>query len=377
MAQQEKLTEMMADSPLARYRACIAAATLAPDPAQEAAITALHALYQAILQPKPQKKGLHRLFAAPAATAQGLYLWGGVGRGKSMLMDIFVESVKKLYPTRRIHFHAFMLDVHKRLHVLRQIASHDDRIPILVRDLASETRILCLDELQVTDVTDAMILSRLFSGLLEAGVAIVFTSNRPPSDLYQGGLQREQFLSFVALIEKSLRVLELQSPHDYRLKQLQAMRRTYVYPRDGAADDFLMESWASLTGNASSARLVLEVQGRSLFVEKQAHGVAWLTFGELCVRPLGAADYLTLAKVFHTILLQGIPQMNPDLRNESRRFVTLIDALYDHRVKLIATAAVAPELLYPSGDGAFEFARTTSRLIEMQSEQYLALGHIA
>ncbi len=346
-----------------------------PDAAQEAAMKALNGLYHEILNTAAPAQGLRQWLLPKTQSGYGIYLWGGVGRGKSMLMDVFVESITPLCPTRRVHFHAFMLDVHKRLHALRQIEDSADRLLKLIAFISAETRVLCLDELQVTDVTDAMILSRLFSGLLEARVMVIFTSNRPPRELYQGGLQREQFLHFVALIEKELQIIELKSPHDYRLKQLQAMRRTYMFPRDGAADDFLMESWAMLTGNAPSQRLVLEVQGRALYVEKQAQGVAWLTFGELCVRPLGAADYLTLARVFHTILIQGIPQMGPDSRNEARRFVTLVDALYDHRVKLIATAAAAPDVLYPAGDGSFEFARTASRLIEMQSEQYLKLAH--
>ncbi len=377
MNPQVKPSILPSAAPLTLYEQRMASGSLNPDSGQQVAMEALSALYDAIIMPKEAPRGLRKLLAPKAALAHGLYLWGEVGRGKSMLMDMFVESFKNTPLTRRVHFHAFMLDIHKRLHALRQMDSTGDLMPRLIEGLASETRVLCLDEFQVTDVTDAMILSRLFSGLMEAGVAVVFTSNRPPRDLYQGGLQREQFMKFVVLVEKHLRIVELKSPHDYRLAQLKAMQRTFMYPRDGKADDFLMEIWEKLTGGAPSQKLKLEVQGRTLVVEKQAHGVAWLTFGELCVRPLGAADYLTLAKVFHTILLQGIPALTPESRNEAKRFVTLIDALYDHRVKLIATAETAPDDIYPKGDGTFEFARTVSRLVEMQSEQYLALAHIS
>lgn len=293
-----------------------------------------------------------------------------------MLMDLFVDEMKSRVRTQRIHFHAFMLDVHKRLHAFRQLHAGNELMDKVIAQIAEETRLLCLDELQVTDVTDALILSRLFAGLMDAGVTVVFTSNRPPHQLYQNGLQREQFMKFVELLKKRVPIIELKSPTDYRLEQWRQLARTYVYPRDEAADDFLLESWQRLTHGAPNEPLRLEVQGRILRVDKHTHGIAWLTFGELCMRPLGANDYLALAKICHTMLLQGIPAMTREERNEAKRFVTLIDALYDHRVKLIATAEVGPDALYPSGDGSFEFARTASRLHEMQSEQYLALPHI-
>jgi cell division protein ZapE len=345
------------------------------DPAQRHAAQALAALYSALEGKNNAPRSLvARLFGGRDEPIYGLYLWGDVGRGKSMLMDLFVEEIAHVRTTRRVHFHAFMLDVHKRLFAYRQLDSSGDVMPKVIHAIAGEMRVLCLDELQVTDVTDAMILARLFAGLMDAGVSVVFTSNRPPQQLYQGGLQREQFLQFIALVQQRLTIVELKSPTDYRLEQLRAMQRTYCTPPN---DDFLLESWQRLSAGAPSEPLQLEVQGRILRVDKQAKGVAWLTFDELCRRPLGANDYLTLAKVCHTLLLQGIPAMTLDDRNEAKRFVTLIDALYEAKVKMICTAATPPEGIYPSGDGAFEFHRTVSRLMEMQSEKYLALPHLS
>jgi len=357
---------------MAHYHRAVAGGLLHADPAQQAAAESLDALYQQLVQGIGRKR-LFGLFGGEIKTAQGLYLWGGVGRGKSMLMDMFVSVIQSQKRTRRVHFHAFMLDVHKRLFAFRQVASEHELLPQLIQEIAGETEVLCLDEMQVHDIADAMILSRLFSGLFEAGVAVVFTSNRTPRDLYQGGLQREQFLEFVDILEAYLPIVELVSPTDYRLQQLKAMDRTYMYPRDALADDFLLESWANLTGGASSEPLRINVQGRTLRIDKHCKGIAWLTFAELCVRPLGANDYIELAKFCHTLLLQGIPALSPEYRNEAKRFVILIDTLYDHRVKLIATAATAPDAIYPAGDGNFEFHRTVSRLMEMQSESYLAL----
>jgi len=361
---------------LPHYDAQVANGALRPDASQRAAATALDGLLQQItgtVKPNHRHWAFWRRTAKPS---QGLYLWGDVGRGKSMLMDMFVATIKETKKTRRIHFHAFMLDVHRRLFSFRQHHT-GDVMERVIAEIAGESEILCLDEFQVSDVTDAMILARLFAGLMDAGTVVVFTSNRRPRDLYLNGLQRDQFLKFVDLLEKRIRIVGVESPTDYRLQQLRAMKQTYMYPRDGLADDFLMESWMVLTNNAASDPLRLEVQGRILRVDKHYQGIAWFTFGELCVRPLGASDYLMLAKLCHTILLQGIPQLGPEYRNEAKRFVTFIDTLYDHRVKLIATAATAPDAIYAAGDGNFEFQRTASRLFEMQAEAYWQLPHIA
>jgi cell division protein ZapE len=358
---------------LPAYLSRVEAGMLKTDDAQIDAAHALEALYQRLVYPpQPPKRRILTFSKIKTLQSGGLYLWGDVGRGKSMLMDMFVELIKSKRTTRRMHFHAFMQEVHKRLHALRAKNTEEDLLETLVQEIANETEVLCLDEFQVSDVTDAMILSRLFNGLMDAGVTVVFTSNRHPRDLYQGGLQRDQFLKFVDVIEKRLKIHEIKSATDYRLQQLKAMRTTYVFPRDGIADDFLVESWNMLTHHAASSPIELHIQGRTLLIEKHHQGIAWLTFGELCVRPLGPNDYLVLAKQMHTLLLQGIPALTPEHRNEAKRFVTLIDTLYDHRVKLIATAATAPDDIYPKGDGNFEFHRTASRLHEMQSETYWA-----
>ena len=357
------------DPIIEKYEYALASGSLKPDTAQRRAVQMLAQL----LDPrhKPTRRWFWQKSAPPSA--HGLYLYGDVGRGKSMLMDLFYECAKQSHKARRVHFHAFMLDVHKRLFAYRA-SKTGDVMARVVKELARETDILCLDEFQVSDVADAMILARLFEGLMEAGVMVVFTSNRRPRDLYQGGLQREQFLKFVAVLEARIPLVEINGPNDYRLAKLKAMARTYVTPLDDAADDFLLDTWKILTENAASDPLRIEVDGRVLRIDKHAHGIAWLTFDELCARPLGASDYLALAKQCNTVLLQNIPQMSRELRNEAKRFVTLIDTLYDTHTKLIATAAVAPNELYPAGDGSFEFHRTASRLMEMQSETYLALG---
>ncbi len=359
---------------LASYDDAVSSGVIRADASQRKAAQALAALYDQLAAPAPTRSWLS-FGRTQEDRAYGLYLYGDVGRGKSMLMDRFVEAIKKNIETRRVHFHAFMRDVHKRLFAYRERHA-GEVIEHIIAELAGEARLLCLDELQVTDVTDAMILQRLFSGLMDAGVAIVFTSNRPPRELYSNGLQREQFLKFVDLLETRMPIIRIDSPHDYRLAQLKAMQRTYMFPRGEAADDFLVASWRALTQGYPNEPLRIEVDGRTLRVDKYAHGVAWLTFAELCMRPLGSGDYLELCSYCHTLILQGIPRLTREERNEAKRFVTLIDALYDHRVKLIATAETAPDGIYEQGDGTFEFARTVSRLIEMQSEAYLALPKI-
>lgn len=360
---------------LQEYENALAQGAIRADVSQRKAAEAFERLFQQLTS--PGNVAPRRFFwrKAKASAVSGLYLWGDVGRGKSMLMDLFVATIKTWLPTRRVHFHAFMLDVHKRLFTYRQQA-HGEVIEQVIAQIADEARVLCLDELQVTDVTDAMILARLFSGLMDAGVTVLFTSNRPPRELYQGGLQRDQFLKFVAILEARMPIVSIASPYDYRLEQLKAMKQTYMYPRNDIADDFLVASWNNLTHGASNDPLRIEVSGRCLRVDKHAQGVAWLTFAELCMRPLGANDYLELCSLCHTIILQGIPKLTREERNEAKRFVTLIDTLYDHRVKLVATAETPPEGIYEQGDGTFEFARTVSRLIEMQSESYLAAAKI-
>lgn len=358
------------------YQRAVADGSIQADPSQREAAQAMELLFAQLTGSGP--KTTRSLFSRKVANipTYGFYLWGDVGRGKSMLMDLFVETIKSRCPTRRIHFHAFMREVHQIMHAWRQANMSGDLLERVILELAQEAQVLCLDELQVTDVTDAMILSRLFAGLMDQGVTVLFTSNRHPRSLYQGGLQRDQFLKFVDLLEARLPIVKIDSPHDYRLAQLKAMKQTYFYPRNEAADDFLLSSWSTLTHGLPNEPLKIEVDGRILRVDKHTHGIAWLTFAELCMRPLGAGDYLELCSYCHTVLLQGIPKLTREDRNEAKRFVTLIDALYDHRVKLIATAETAPDGIYEAGDGTFEFTRTVSRLIEMQSESYLAAAKI-
>ncbi|RMB07796.1 cell division protein ZapE [Eilatimonas milleporae] len=320
---------------------------------------------------------------------RSLYIHGGVGRGKSLLMDLFFATAP-VGAKRRVHFHDFMLDVHARLKEWRALgprervdrggrASSDDPVPPVARQIACEATLLCFDELQVTDIADAMVLGRLFRELMELGVVVVATSNRPPEDLYKNGLNRQLFLPFIHMIKARFDVVGLNGPTDYRLDRMKGVK-TYYTPVDAETTAALREVFFRLTDchDDDPARVpsdTLTVQGRTLFVPKAAKGVAVFSFKRLCARPLGAADYLAVARRFHTVIVVAIPQMGPEKRNEAKRFVTLIDALYEHGVKLLCSAAVPPDDLYVSGDGVFEFERTASRLHEMQSETYLARPH--
>jgi cell division protein ZapE len=357
----------------AAYRARLAAGEFLPDPAQALAVEKLQSLARALADYKPAanaggwraRLGLRPTSAEPP---QGLYLFGGVGRGKSMLMDLFFAEAP-VEKKRRVHFHAFMLETHERIHRQGKRAPGDPIGPV-AQAIAAETTLLCFDEFHVSDIADAMILGRLFEALFAAGVVVVATSNRAPDELYKDGLQRERFLPFIELLKRRLDVLELDSGRDYRLAKL-ARKPVYHWPLTGAAHEALEAAFADLTDGAAGAPVVLDVLGRRLAVSRAAAGVAWLTFDELCVRPLGAADYLALAERFRTLILEGIPAMGPDRRNEAKRFNTLIDTLYDRRRNLVASAEAPPEALYPEGDFSFEFQRTVSRLQEMQSAAYI------
>jgi cell division protein ZapE len=299
----------------------------------------------------------------------GLYLCGPVGRGKSMLMDLFFRSVPNPRK-RRVHFHAFMLEVHDRIEQERRRKT-DAPILKVAGDLAAEATLLCFDEFQVEDIADAMILERLFVALFEAGVVVVATSNRAPDELYEHGLQRERFLPFVALLKEKLYVLELDSGRDYRLSRLRG-KPVYHYPLGQAAHDALAHAFTGLTDGAPGDTATLTVKGRRLTVPQAARGVAWFAFDDLCAQPLAAADYLAIAERFGAIILEAIPRLAPDQRNEARRFNILIDTLYEARTLLIASAEVPPMQIYSAGDGSFEFQRAVSRLIEMQSAEYIA-----
>jgi len=361
-----------------RYRALVAAGELEPDPDQLCAVAALDALAVRLAELPRQGSILWRLAGLAAQPPGGLYLWGGVGRGKSMLMDLAYETIGYA-PRRRVHFHEFMLEVHARLRTERA-KEEGDPIPPVARDIAEEAKLLCFDEMVINNSADAMILSRLFSHLLEAGVTVITTSNRPPRDLYLNGLNRELFLPFIDLIEERLEVVPLNGPTDYRLHRLGGMPTWYV-PNGPEATKALSEAFFRLTDYPVEDRARVPSEdlqlggGRILHVPKSLKGVAVFSFKKLCGEARGASDYLSVARHYHTIILVGIPLMGPENRNEAARFVTLIDALYEHKVKLLAAADAEPQDLYIAGDGAFEFKRTASRLIEMQSAEYLAEGH--
>jgi len=362
---------------IAPYEALVAAGELRADRDQRAAIERLARLQQDF-EATRGIKSFRQLFSK-GKTPRGVYMWGGVGRGKSMLMDLFHETLA-INRKRRVHFHAFMLEVHSQMREARE-SGGGDPIPIVARGIAENVRCLAFDEMVVNNSADAMIMSRLFRALIcDEGVTIVTTSNRPPRDLYKDGLNREHFLPFIDLIEKELDVLELNGPVDYRLDRLGAMDTWHV-PNGPEATAQLREAFFRLTdyspddaAHVPSANLDLG-GGRTLRVPKSLKGVAVFSFKRLCGEPRGAADYLAIAQAYHTVIIVGIPVMGPDMRNEAARFVTLVDALYENKVKLLAAADAAPEELYAKGDGHFEFERTVSRLMEMQSAEYMAQGH--
>ena len=362
------------------YQMMLMSGELRPDPEQQAAAEALDRLAMALGSPLPKPGLIGRLLGhKPPEPPRGIYLWGKVGRGKSMLMDLFFEQVG-LPERRRVHFHAFMLEVHERLNVYRKSPEHgDDPIPPTAGDQARLTQLLCLDEMQLSDIADATIVGRLFTALIGEGVTVVITSNREPEALYLNGLNREHVLPFIALLRQKLDVIGLNGPTDYRLDRMGGMP-VYYTPNGPEASARLSEAFFRLTDfnvedRARVPSATLWVQGRQLFVPKSLKGVAVFSFRRLCDQPLGAADYLAIARRYHTVIVVGIPVMGPDMRNQAKRFVTLIDALYEYKVKLLCAADAVPDQLYPAGDGSFEFERTVSRLMEMQSAEYLALGH--
>jgi cell division protein ZapE len=361
-----------------RYAELVAAGELRPDQTQADAAERLHRLQIELEAIAPRGSKFWRLGRAKASVPKGIYLWGGVGRGKSMLMDLFYDSLK-INRKRRVHFHEFMIEVHARLRVEREKEAGDPIAPV-VAALADEARCLAFDEMVVNNSADAMIMSRLFTGLIETGVTIVTTSNRAPSDLYKDGLNREHFLPFIALIERRLDVLPLNGPTDYRMQRLAGVKTWHV-PNGPVATAAVRQAFFQLTDFAPEDALhvpssELELGGgRMLHVPKSLKGVAVFSFKRLCGEARGASDYLAVARHYHSVIVVGIPKLGPENRNEAARFVTLIDSLYEHKVKLIATADAAPDALYTKGDGRFEFDRTVSRLMEMQSAEYLAEGH--
>src|ERR1700722_3296471 len=367
----------------AHYQALVASGAIEPDAAQAEAAEALADLERRLSSYKPVRKQglLGRLFAdKDEPPPRGLYIHGEVGRGKTMLMDLFFQQSPVVHK-RRAHFHEFMAEVHERIYGFRQnIARGEiadgDVIALTAASIFDQAWLLCFDEFHVTDIADAMILGRLFAKLFDLGTAVVATSNVAPEDLYKGGLNRALFLPFIAQISDHMDVLRLDARTDFRLEKLAGVKM-WLVPADARASAALDKAWVTMTGNAPCKPRDISIKGRVLHVPCSAHGVARFSFADICEKPLAASDYLRLAHDYHTLLIDHIPVMDYAERNAAKRFISLIDTLYDNAVKLMASAAADPVSLYVATDGneANEFKRTSSRLIEMSSESYLALPH--
>lgn len=372
----------MTQGPLARYRAQVEDGTLRPDPAQALAAEKLNSLHHALqsYQPKSGRKGWMERFGLSGQYGAvepplGLYLYGGVGVGKSMLMELLADSLPER--SQRVHFHEFMRDIHGEVHRLRQLPGADegDPIPGIADGIADSITLLCLDEMEVRDIADAMIVARVFGRLFERGVVVVTTSNRHPDDLYKDGLQREKFVPFIELLKDRLDLLQLEAKQDYRIGRILG-DTVYHHPDDERAAAALNEAWNRLTDEAAPKPDSLTVKGRKLTIPAAAHGVAWFPFSSLCEQPLGPSDYLEIGAQFSTVILEGIPALGPEKRDVARRFVTLVDALYEHRCVLICSAETPVDGIYDGDDWKFEFQRTVSRLIEMQAEDYIRTRHV-
>ena len=343
------------------YQDLVEDGQLTPDAGQQALLPRLDVL-RSELEAPAQTGGLRGLFAKKAEGPKGLYLWGGVGRGKSMLMDLFFANVD-IVEKRRVHFHAFMQEVQAGLDAARKDGAQDAILPVAER-LTTGLRLLCFDEMQITDIADAMIVGRLFEKLFESGVAVVATSNRPPNGLYKDGLNRNLFLPFISLLEEKLEVWEIAVQRDYRQTKI-GDETTYFYPLDQTARNAARRVWQDLGGDSETPGLTLRIKGRDVTLQQHINGVGRSEFYDLCARPLGPADYLAIAEVCRVMVIEDIPRLSSENFNEARRFVTLIDALYEAGVRLVATAADKPDSLYLEGAGTFEFERTASRLKEM------------
>jgi cell division protein ZapE len=354
------------------YEHLLAERRFTADPAQRAAAERLQRLYYDLLSFKVGRRSALRRFFAPPEVPRGVYFWGGVGRGKSFLMDCFFDTVP-YRRKRRIHFHAFMHGVHRQLNELK---GESDPLLRVAERIAREVRLLCFDEFHVSDIADAMILGRLLEALFGRGVVFVMTSNYPPDRLYPNGLQRENFLPTIALVKSRLDIVEVDAGVDYRLRTLEQVE-IFHYPADAAAELKMVEYFTAIAGGEGRQGGSIEVLGREIPTQRRGNGVIWFDFKALCGGPRSQNDYLKLARGYHTLLLSGIPRMSASMSSEARRFTWLVDIFYDHKVKLIATAACPPDALYTQGTQAGEFFRTASRLTEMRSREYLGLPHLS
>lgn len=357
------------------YTAMLASRGYQADAAQQAAAERLQQLYGDLLSFKVSRSGTIRRLLSRPVPPRGVYFWGGVGRGKSFLMDCFFDAVP-YRRKRRIHFHAFMHEIHKRLDQLKKAAASADPMEALAEDIAREVRLLCFDEFHVSDIADAMILGRLLEALFARGVIFVMTSNYPPDRLYPNGLQRDRFLPTIALLKQHLDVLEIDAGVDYRLRTLEQVE-IYHFPADAAAETKMAEYFSAIDGGEGMAGGEIEILGRMIPARRRGHGVIWFDFAALCGGPRSQNDYLELAQAYHTVMISGIPKMSATQSNEARRFTWLVDVFYDHKVKLIVTADCESDALYTEGVQSSEFFRTVSRLTEMRSREYLALQHLA
>ena len=367
----------MPQTPLDLYQQRIKNEELRPDPEQEKAVQTLHRLFEDLISgPQAQKKSSWKFWEKDEApTAQGVYMHGGVGRGKSMLMDLFYDCIPEHITKERIHFHQFMINTHDYFHSRRELDDFsegiDGLLPSLAAIIAQKSKVLCFDEFHVTDVADAMILGRLFTALFGRGVIVVATSNWEPTRLYEGGLQRERFLPFIDLLQNRMEVVHLDSPTDYRAQAIQE-EGSYFWPLGDLTTRRADHLFDELTDQVFPGREYIEVKGRVIKVQKAVNGVARFSFSQLCENPHGAEDYLAIAERYPVVFLENVPKLTYDRRNEAKRLMTLIDALYESKTKLVITADAPPDKLYRGHDHAFEFDRTISRLMEMQSAKYLA-----